>query len=327
VSISEGFIKRPIMTTLVMAAILIFGIFAYRLLPVSDLPNVDFPTIQVSASVPGASPETMASSVATPLEKQFSTIAGIDSMTSTNSLGQTNITIQFNLSRNLDGAALDVQSAIAAAGGQLPPEMPTPPTFQKVNPADSPILYLALSSPNMKLSDVDEAAETTIAQRISMVSGVAQVQVYGSQKFAVRVQLDPNAMATRQIGIDEVGNALKSGNTNTPTTTSGTNPTRASVDSFGNPVAPTTLPNGQPYTGQLRYFSVFGPVVNTPTMGKTVDRDGFLIRRAAVEARVPCLTSLDTALAVVTALRASAVSYSVAPLSEYRAPAVAAAAD
>jgi len=219
VSISDGFIKRPIMTTLVMAAILIFGIFAYRLLPVSDLPNVDFPTIQVSASVPGASPETMASSVATPLEKQFSTIAGIDSMTSTNSLGQTNITIQFNLSRNLDGAALDVQSAIAAAGGQLPPEMPTPPTFQKVNPADSPILYLALSSPNMKLSDVDEAAETTIAQRISMVSGVAQVQVYGSQKFAVRVQLDPNAMATRQIGIDEVGNALKSGNTNTPTGT------------------------------------------------------------------------------------------------------------
>ena len=218
-SISDTFIKRPIMTTLVMSAILIFGIFAYRLLPVSDLPNVDFPTIQVSASLPGASPETMASSVATPLEKQFSTIAGIDSMTSTNSLGQTNITIQFNLSRNLDGAALDVQSAIAAAGGQLPPEMPTPPTFQKVNPADSPILYLALSSTNMRLSDVDEAAETTIAQRVSMVSGVAQVQVYGSQKFAVRVQLDPSAMATRQIGIDEVGNALKSGNTNTPTGT------------------------------------------------------------------------------------------------------------
>ena len=218
-SISDTFIKRPIMTTLVMSAILLFGIFAYRLLPVSDLPNVDFPTIQVNASVPGASPETMASSVATPLEKQFSTIAGIDSMTSTNSLGQTNITIQFNLSRNLDGAALDVQSAIAAAGGQLPPEMPTPPTFQKVNPADSPILYLALSSPNMRLSDVDEAAETTMAQRISMVSGVAQVQVYGSQKFAVRVQLDPSALASRQIGIDDVGNALKTGNTNTPTGT------------------------------------------------------------------------------------------------------------
>ena len=218
-SISEGFIKRPVMTTLVMAAILIFGIFAYRLLPVSDLPNVDFPTIQVNASLPGASPETMASSVATPLEKQFSTIDGIDSMTSTNSLGQSNITIQFNLSRKLDGAALDVQSAIAAAGGQLPPEMPTPPTFKKVNPADSPILYLALSSPTMRLSDVDEAAETTLAQRISMVSGVAQVQVFGSQKYAVRVQLDPDAMASRKIGIDEVESALKTGNTNTPTGT------------------------------------------------------------------------------------------------------------
>jgi HAE1 family hydrophobic/amphiphilic exporter-1 len=149
VSISELFIERPIMTTLVMAAILIFGIFAYTLLPVSDLPNVDFPTIQVIAQLPGASPETMASSVATPLEKQFSTIAGIDSMTSTNALGSTNVTIQFNLSRSLDGAALDVQSAISKAASQLPPEMPTPPSFQKVNPADQPILYLAVSSPTL----------------------------------------------------------------------------------------------------------------------------------------------------------------------------------
>jgi HAE1 family hydrophobic/amphiphilic exporter-1 len=219
VSISELFIKRPIMTTLVMAAILIFGLFAYRLLPVSDLPNVDFPTIQVTAALPGASPETMASSVATPLEKQFATIAGIDSMTSTNSLGLTSITIQFNLSRSLDGAALDVQSAISTAARQLPPEMPTPPSFQKVNPADQPILYLALDSPTMKLSDVDEAAETTMAQRISMVNGVAQVQVFGSQKYAVRVQLDPEALASRQIGIDEVDSALQSGNTNLPTGT------------------------------------------------------------------------------------------------------------
>jgi hydrophobic/amphiphilic exporter-1 (mainly G- bacteria), HAE1 family len=216
---SALFIHRPIMTTLVMAAILIFGIFAYQLLPVSDLPNVDFPTILVSASLPGASPDTMASSVATPLEKQFSTIAGIDSMTSTNSLGQTSITIQFNLSRSLDGAALDVQAAITAAGGQLPPQMPTPPTFQKVNPADSPIIYLALSSPTMSLSDVDEAAETTIGQNISMVPGVAQVQVYGSQKYALRVQLDPSALASRQIGIDDVTAALQSGNTNLPTGT------------------------------------------------------------------------------------------------------------
>ncbi len=233
------------MTTLVMAAILIFGIFAYQLLPVSDLPNVDFPTILVSASLPGASPETMASSVATPLEKQFSTIAGIDSMTSTNSLGQTNITIQFNLSRSLDGAALDVQAAITAAGGQLPPEMPTPPTFQKVNPADSPIIYLALSSPTMKLSDVDEAAETTIAQNISMVNGVAQVMVYGSQKYAMRVQLDPSALASRQIGIDEVSAALQSGNTNLPTGTL-----------YGQNHTFTILSNGQRMNAEQ-----FGPMI------------------------------------------------------------------
>jgi HAE1 family hydrophobic/amphiphilic exporter-1 len=233
------------MTTLVMAAILIFGIFAYRLLPVSDLPNVDFPTIQVTALLPGANPDTMASSVAMPLEKQFSTIAGIDSMTSTNSLGQTNITIQFNLSRNLDGAALDVQSAIAAAGGQLPPNMPTPPTFQKVNPADQQILYLALSSPTLRLSDVDEAAETTIAQRVSMVSGVAQVQVYGSQKYAVRAQLDPNMLADHQIGLDEVASALQNGNSNTPTGTL-----------YGSNTTFTILSNGK-----LQNAAQFGPVI------------------------------------------------------------------
>ena len=233
------------MTTLVMAAILVFGIFAYQLLPVSDLPNVDFPTILVSASLPGASPETMASSVATPLEKQFSTIAGIDSMTSTNSLGQTNITIQFNLSRSLDGAALDVQAAITAAGGFLPPQMPTPPTFQKVNPADSPILYLALSSPTMKLSDVDEAAETTLAQNISMVNGVAQVMVYGAQKYAMRAQLDPSALASRQIGIDEVSTALQNGNTNLPTGTL-----------YGQNHTFTILSNGQRMNAQQ-----FGPMI------------------------------------------------------------------
>src|SRR5215472_236941 len=174
------------MTTLIMIGIVLFGAAGYRLLPVSDLPNVDFPTIQVSASLPGASPETMAAAVATPIERQFSTIAGLDNMTSSSSLGQTAITLQFALDRSLDGAALDVQAAITAAGSQLPPGMPTPPTFQKVNPADQPILYLALSSPTMKLSDVDEAAETTIAQNVSMVSGVAQVQVYGAQKYAMR---------------------------------------------------------------------------------------------------------------------------------------------
>src|SRR5579884_2093460 len=204
------------MTTLVMAAILVFGIFAYRALPVSDLPNVDFPTIQVSASLPGASPETMASSVATPLEKQFTTIAGVSQITSSSQLGGTNITIQFDLSRNLDGAAVDVQSAIAAAAGQLPPGMPSPPTFKKVNPADQPILYVALSSTTLPLYKVDDAAETTMAQQLSTISGVAQVFVFGAAKYAVRVDVDPNRMATRQIGIDEVQSALAAGNSNIP---------------------------------------------------------------------------------------------------------------
>jgi HAE1 family hydrophobic/amphiphilic exporter-1 len=218
-SISEPFIKRPVMTTLVMLSVLFVGIAGFRLLPVSDLPNVDFPTILVSASVPGASPDTMASAVATPLEKQFSTIAGIDSMTSTNAQGYTTITIQFNLSRSIDAAAADVQSAIAAALKNLPPDMPSPPSYSKVNPADSPILYLALSSPTLPLSKVDDYAQTVIGQRISMISGVAQVQVYGSQKYAVRVQLNPRALATRGIGINEVAAAVQNANVNLPTGT------------------------------------------------------------------------------------------------------------
>src|SRR5512142_117455 len=215
-NISELFIKRPIMTGLVMAAILVFGVFAYRFLPVSDLPNVDFPTINVSAVLPGASPQTMASSVATPLEKQFSTIAGVSQLTSSSQLGTTSITIQFDLSRNLDGAAVDVQSAIAAAGGQLPPNMPTPPTFRKVNPSDQPILYIALSSPTLPIYQVDDAAETTIGQQLSMIPGVAQVLIYGAAKYAARVDVDPNKMASRQIGINEVASAIQAGNTNLP---------------------------------------------------------------------------------------------------------------
>ena len=218
-NVPELFIRRPIMTTLVMLSILVFGIAGYRLLPVSDLPNVDFPTIQVSAGLPGASPETMASAVATPLERQFSTIAGLDSMTSTNALGNTRITLQFNLSRNIDAAGQDVQAMIAKAAKQLPQNMPTPPTYNKVNPADQPVLYLALSSPTLPISTVYEYADTFIAQRISMISGVAQVQVFGSQKFAVRAQLDPRALANRKIGINEVGNALAMGNVNLPTGT------------------------------------------------------------------------------------------------------------
>ncbi|MBM4135790.1 MAG: efflux RND transporter permease subunit [Nitrospira sp.] len=218
-NIAEIFIRRPVMTTLVMMAILLFGIIGYKLLPVSDLPNVDFPTILVSANLPGASPETMASAVATTLERQFSTIAGLDSMTSTNAQGNTQITLQFNLSRDIDAAAQDVQAMIAKAARQLPQDMPSPPSYQKVNPADQPILYLALSSPTLPLSTVNEYADTFIAQRISMVSGVAQVQIFGSQKYAVRAQVDPKALASRGIGIDEVADAVERGNVNLPTGT------------------------------------------------------------------------------------------------------------
>ena len=216
-SISELFIRRPIMTTLVMLGILLFGIMGYRLLPVSDLPTVDFPTILVVAEFPGASPETMASAVAIPLERQFSTIAGLDSMNSTNTQGTTRITLQFSLNRNIDAAAQDVQAMIGKAARQLPPDMPNPPSYQKINPADFPILFLALSSPSLPLSAVHEYADTFVAQRISMVSGVAQVQVFGAQKYAVRAQLDPKALAARSIGIDEVANAIMNGNVNLPT--------------------------------------------------------------------------------------------------------------
>ncbi|QYM79496.1 efflux RND transporter permease subunit [Horticoccus luteus] len=210
-------IRRPVMTSLLTAALCVFGVMAYRLLPVSDLPNVDFPTIVVSASLPGATPETMASAVATPLEQQFSTIAGIDSMTSTSSLGSTSITLQFTLERSIDAAAQDVQASIAAVQRLLPQDMPAPPSFRKTNPADQPVLYLALSSPTLPLSVVDEYAEANLAQRISTVEGVAQVQVFGSQKYALRVQLDPRALASRGITLDEVQTALAAHNVNLPT--------------------------------------------------------------------------------------------------------------
>ena len=216
---TELFIRRPVLTTLLMAAVLIFGVMAYQKLPVNDLPNVDFPTIQVIANLPGATPETMASAVATPLERQFSTIAGIDSMTSTSALGVSNITIQFTLERNIDAAGQDVQAAIAKAATLLPPGMPTPPIYHKVNPADQPVLYMALSSPTLPLYTVDEYAQTFLAQRISTITGVAQVTIFGSQKYAVRVQVDPRALASRGLGIDEVEAAIARANVNKPTGT------------------------------------------------------------------------------------------------------------
>src|SRR5881296_3846040 len=216
-NISKIFIDRPIATSLMMLAIALFGMIAYRALPVSDLPNVDFPTLLVTAGLPGASPETMAAAVATPLENNFSMIAGLESMTSTNSLGSTQITLEFDLSRKLDGAAVDVQAAITQSARLLPAGMPTPPTFTKVNPADQPILYLALTSKSLPLWTLDEYAETRVAQRISMVTGVAQVQVLGAQKYAVHAQMDPHKLASRQIGINEVENSLRAWNVNTPT--------------------------------------------------------------------------------------------------------------
>ncbi len=216
-NVAELFIRRPVMTSLLMGGMLVFGIMSYRHLPVSDLPNVDFPTIQVSAGLPGGSPETMASSVATPLEREFSTIAGLDTMSSSSTQSSTQITLQFNLSRNIDAAAQDVQAAIARAQGRLPPEMPSPPSYRKVNPADQPILYLALTSPTLPLYVLNEYAETLMAQKISMVAGVAQVQVYGSQKYAVRVQVQPEQLAYRGIGIDEVAEAIQKANVNLPT--------------------------------------------------------------------------------------------------------------
>jgi HAE1 family hydrophobic/amphiphilic exporter-1 len=209
-------IRRPVMTTLLMAAFLIFGIIAYRALPVSELPSIDFPTISVTAQLPGASPETMAASVATPLEGQFSTISGLDSMTSTSAQGAATITLQFSLERDIDAAAQDVQSAIAAAQRKLPPDMPTPPSFRKVNPADSPIFYIAMNSATLPTWAVNEYAETQLAQRLSTLPGVAQVNVFGSQKYAVRIQADPDQLSSRGLGIDELQAAVKNSNVNQP---------------------------------------------------------------------------------------------------------------
>ncbi len=216
-NLSELFIRRPIMTTLVMLAILFFGLMSYQRLAISDLPNVDYPTIQVTAVRPGASPQTMANTIASPLEKQFSSIAGLDSLNSTSILGRTQITLQFNLNRNIDDAAQDVQAAMTAASRQIPNDLPNPPTFSKVNPADQPILYLYLFSSTLPLAQVDNYAQTYIAQKLSTLNGVAQVQIYGSQKSAVRIQLDPQALATRKIGLDQVQTSISAANVNLPT--------------------------------------------------------------------------------------------------------------
>src|SRR5664279_570649 len=215
-NISETCIRRPVLTTLMTASLIVFGAFAYRLLPVAALPAVDFPTIQITATFPGASPETMAASVASPIERQLSTISGISSMTSSSSLGSTQITIQFDLGRNIDGASLDVQTALAVAQRRLPVEMTTPPCFRKVNPGDFPVLYVSMRSDTMPLSAVDEYAETVLAPQISQLPGIAQVLVFGAQKFAVRVQVDPAAAAARNISLDDIRSVVAKANSSTP---------------------------------------------------------------------------------------------------------------
>src|SRR5437899_9228065 len=214
--LSETCIRRPVLTTLLTASFIVFGIFAYRLLPVAALPAVDFPTINVTAQLPGASADTMAASVASPIERQLATIAGITAMTSTSSLGLSSITVQFDLNRNIDGAALDVQTALTVAARKLPVEMTIPPSFRKVNPGDFPVMYISLVSATLPLSVVDEFGEITLAQQISQIPGVAQVLVYGAQKFAVRVQVDPVAAAARNISLDDIRSVVAKTNSNTP---------------------------------------------------------------------------------------------------------------
>src|SRR5882724_7795614 len=242
---SELFIKRPIATSLIMLGVAVFGILAYRSLPVSDLPNVDFPTLNVSAGLPGGDPGTMASAVASPLERQFTTIAGLDSMVSRSGSGSTNVTLQFDLDRDIDSATVDVQTAIAAVMPLLPSGMPSAPSFRKNNPNEQPIMMLNLTSNTLPLSALDDYAEAMIAPRISMVSGVSQVQVQGASKYAVRVQLDPDKLHSQHIGLNEVDQALQNWNVNLPT---------------GQLFGPTSTYNIKA-AGQLMNAAAFRPVV------------------------------------------------------------------
>jgi HAE1 family hydrophobic/amphiphilic exporter-1 len=255
-NLSAIFIRRPVATTLLIAGILVFGGLAYQGLPVADLPSVDFPTIRVQAALPGASPETMASSVALPLEKQFSAIAGLTSMNSTSMQGGTEITLQFDLDRDIDAAAQDVQSMIGRASRQLPGEMPAPPSYQKVNPADQSIFFIVMRSSTLSLSALDELAQTNVAQRISTVSGVAQVNIFGSQKYAVRIDVDPRQLAARGLGIDELANAVQNANVNMPTGTI-----------FGDRTFVVTT------NGQLMRASAYGPAIIAYRSGYPVRLD------------------------------------------------------
>ncbi len=261
---SELFIRRPVMTTLIMAAMVIFGILGYTRLPVSELPAVEFPTISVSASLAGADPETMASSVATPLENQFSTIAGIESMSSSSTLGSSRITLQFSLDRDIDAAAQDVQAAISSAQRDLPDEMTTPPSFRKSNPAESAILYLAMSSKTARLSDINQYAEGQLARRLSIIDGVAEVNVYGSQKYAVRLQLDPNALAARGLAIGDVAQVARDANVNQPSGTLSGTTRDATIHTSGQ------LDNADDFSRQIVTYRDGAPV-RFADLGRVVD--------------------------------------------------------
>jgi HAE1 family hydrophobic/amphiphilic exporter-1 len=263
-NIPETCIRRPVMTTLIMAGLVLFGFFAYRVLPVAELPNVDFPTIEVTGRLPGASPETMAAAVATPLEKQFSRIAGVRAMTSLSSEGNTRVTLEFELERNIDAAALDVQTAIAATMRSLPADMSEPPAFRKVNPADFPIYFLSMKSLAMPVSQVNEYAENVIAPRLSTITGVAQLVIWGAQKYAVRIQLNPDAMVTRSIGFDEVERAIRAANSFQPT---------GSISGADQTVALKTnaqLMNAEQFNQQI-IKHVNGAPVRIRDIGKAVD--------------------------------------------------------
>jgi HAE1 family hydrophobic/amphiphilic exporter-1 len=264
VNISEPFIRRPVATTLIMLGVTLFGLMAFRVLPVNDLPTVDFPTVSVSAGLPGANPETMAGAVATPLERQFSTIDGVDSMTSISTLGSVEITIQFNLRRNINDAAADVNAAISRAQRLLPPGMPQPTTYRKVNPADQPILQLALTSETLPLWEVNEYADSLLAQRIATINGVAQVSVYGAQKFAVHVQVNPDALASRGIGINEVEDAITRANVNRPVGTLEGQETAYTIRSTGQLLA------AKPYEAIIVAYRNGAPV-RLKDVGRAVD--------------------------------------------------------
>jgi HAE1 family hydrophobic/amphiphilic exporter-1 len=266
-SLPEACIRRPVMTTLITLSFIVFGLFAYRQLPVAALPRVDFPTINVQAQLPGASPETMAASVAAPLERQFSNISGISSLTSVSTTGNTSITIQFDLDRNIDGAALDVQASISSAARRLPADLPNPPSFRKVNPADQPVLFLIVNSDTLPLSSVNDYAETVLQQQISQIPGVAQVVIYGSQKYAVRIMADPEKVASRGLSFGEVRAAVAAANSNQPTGELRGERQRITIDA----------------TGQLRRAEDYGSLIISSKNGSPVRLQDIATVRDSVE--------------------------------------------